>query len=274
MTQSTAQRSPLVLGAFVLVVTAILGAAAFGLNSVTNPQPVATKSGSVPAVCQQAPPGHPVANPTRSYTAAPPLSIDPTKQYTATMCTDRGIIVFTLRNSTPQTTNNFVFLANKGFYDGLLFHRVCPNAADSSCGAATFGIAQGGDPKGDGTGGPGYSLPDEGPKGPYGVGTLAMARSTAISGSQFFIDTTDNSATLSPQPSVYNVFGDIIQGLDVATSLKKGDHMYWVEVTAGAPASPSPGASASPAASASPEASPAASPAASPSASAPAPSPS
>ncbi|HEV1997458.1 MAG TPA: peptidylprolyl isomerase [Candidatus Dormibacteraeota bacterium] len=253
MSQNPAQRSPLVLGVFVLVVTAILGAAAYGLNSVTNPQPTSSsRINSAPAVCNPVPSGHPNSNPQRSYTAAPPLTIDPAKQYTATMCTDRGLIVFKLRSSTAQTTNNFVYLANNGFFDGLNFHRVCPNTADQSCGNGSLKIAQGGDPKGDGTGGPGYSLSDEGPKGPYGAGTLAMARAQQISGSQFFIDTADNSSILSPQPNVYNVFGDIASGLDVALSLKKGDKMYWVAIEAGVAASPSAGVASPSAAAASP----------------------
>jgi len=258
LSQTPAQRNPIVLAGFVLVVTAILGAAAYGLNTVTNPRPVATTS-SLPAICNPAPAGHPRANPARNYSAPPPLTIDTTKQYTATMCTDRGLVVFNLRKSTPQTTNNFVNLVNNGFYDGLSFHRVCPNTADSSCGDGSLKIAQGGDPKGDGTGGPGYSLPDEGTKGPYSGGTFAMARAQQISGSQFFIDTADNSSILSPQPNVYNVFGDITSGLDVAQKLQKGDRMYWVSIDAGPAASQSPSAAA---------------PAASPGTSAPAPSPS
>ena len=241
MSQTPAPRNPLVLAGFVLVVTAILGAAAYGLNSVTNPRPVATTS-SIPAICNPAPGGHPRTNPPRSFSAPPPLNTDGTKQYVATICTDRGLIVFKLRKSTPQTTNNFVNLVNVGFYDGLNFHRVCPNTADSSCGDGSLKIAQGGDPKGDGTGGPGYSLPDEGPKGPYGGGTLAMARAQQVSGSQFFIDTADNSSILSPQANVYNVFGDITAGLDAAQKLQKGDKMYWVSIEIGSAASP--GASA------------------------------
>ena len=246
MSQTPAQRNPLVLAGFVLAVTAILGAAAYGLNSVTNPRPVATTS-SLPTICNPAPSGHPVPNPRRSYSAPPPLTIDAAKQYIATMCTDRGLVVLKLRKTTPQTTNDFVNLAINGFYDGLNFHRVCPNTADSSCGDGSLKIAQGGDPKGDGTGGPGYSLPDEGPKGPYSGGTVAMARAQQISGSQFFIDTADNSSILSPQPNVYNVFADITSGLDVAQKLQKGDKMYWVSIGIATAGSASPAVGASPA---------------------------
>ncbi|MGI8609919.1 MAG: peptidylprolyl isomerase [Candidatus Dormibacteria bacterium] len=281
MSQTPTQRNPLVLAGFVLVVTAILGAAAYGLNSVTNPQPARQSQASASA-CSDKPVSHPAPSPTRSYSAAPPMCLDATKSYVATFTTARGVIVVALRADTaPQTTNNFVFLADHGFYDGLTFHRVCPNTADTSCGDGSLKIAQGGDPKGDGTGGPGYSLKDEGPKGPYSAGTISMARAAQISGSQFFIDTADNTSILGPQPQVYNVFGDIVAGLDVAQKLQKNDVMLSVsiEVTPRGAASPTPSPSAaagtaSPSPAASPEASPAASPAVSPAASAPAPSPS
>jgi peptidylprolyl isomerase len=272
LSQTSAQRHPLVLAAIVLLVTLVLAGAAYGLNSVTNPKPAATAG--APSACITAPAGHPNPHPTRTYPSAPPFTIDAAKQYLGTICTARGLINFKLRTDTaPVTSANFIALAKAGFFDGLNFHRVCPNTADTSCGDGSLKIAQGGDPKGDGTGGPGYSIADEGPKGPYGAGTFAMARSTAISGSQFFIDTADNSAILSPQPSVYNVFADIVSGLDVAQSLRKGDTMFWVSVSDGPAAAASP--AASPAASAPAPAASAPAPAPSPSEStAPAPSPS
>jgi cyclophilin family peptidyl-prolyl cis-trans isomerase len=267
LSQTAPQRHPAVLAGFVLILTLVLGAAAYGLNAVTNPSTSTAKD----TVCTNAPTGHPKVNPVRTYATAPALTLDPTKSYRVVMCTTRGTIVINMRSdSAPLTAGNFIFLANAGFYDGLTFHRVCPNAADTTCGGATFGIDQGGDPLGTGTGGPGYSLGDEGPKGPYGVGTVAMARSSTVSGSQFFINTTDNTSVLAPQPSVFNIFGDITSGLDVAQKLQKGDKMYWLAVQVATVTSPNP--SASPAAS--PAASPQASPAASPSAAAPSPSPS
>lgn len=263
MSQAAPQRHPAVLAGFVLILTIVLGAAAVGLNSVTNPQATASTPSNI---CKPAPNGHPQANPTRTYSQPRSINLNPTSAYRAVMCTVHGLIVIDLRTDTaPLTAGNFIYLANAGFYDGLIFHRVCPNAADSTCGGTTFGIAQGGDPLGTGTGGPGYSLKDEGPKGPYGAGTIAMARSSAVSGSQFFINTTDNTAVLAPQPSVFNVFGDIATGLDVAQKLQKGDRIYWVAIQVAAASSPGP--------SAAPGASPSASPAAGPSAT-PAPSPS
>jgi cyclophilin family peptidyl-prolyl cis-trans isomerase len=258
LSQTAPQRHPAVLAGFVLILTLVLGAAAYGLNAVTNPQSTVQSS-----VCTPAPNGHPKQNPVRTYAQPPTLTLDLAKAYRVVICTARGLIVIQMRTDTaPLTAGNFIDLANAGFYDGLIFHRVCPNPADSTCGGASFGIDQGGDPLGTGTGGPGYSLKDEGPKGPYGVGTVAMARSSAVSGSQFFIDTTDNTSVLAPQPSVFNIFGDVTSGLDVAQKLQKGDKMYWVAVQVAAAGSPSPAAS------------PGASPAPSPSAAAPSPSPS
>ncbi|MFN2465922.1 MAG: peptidylprolyl isomerase [Candidatus Dormibacteria bacterium] len=266
MSQVTTQRHPLVLATFVLILTVVLGAAAYGLNSVTNPQPA---SGSQSSVCTPAPAGHPHANPVRKYSAAPPQTIDPAKGYVATICTARGHIVLQLHpDVAPQTVNNFVALADRGFYDGLVFHRVCPGG--TSCGppGSPFAIAQAGDPKGDGTGGPGYSLPFEGPKGPYTPGTVGMAFSNAISGSQFFINGADNSS-LASQSNVFNVFADVISGMDVVHKLQQGDRMYWVSIEVkSTPASPLPSPGSPP------PAPPAASPETSPSAATPSPSPS
>ncbi|GAC1328102.1 MAG: hypothetical protein NVSMB17_03100 [Candidatus Dormibacteria bacterium] len=263
MSQTPTHRPPIVLAGFVLLVTAMLGAAAWGLNSVTNPQPVANTAPILESkVCAKAPSGHPNAHPVRNHPQPPTVKLDPATEYFGTMCTARGMIVFKLRTDTaPVSAGNFIALADSGFYDGLNFHRVCPNTADSSCGDGSLKIAQGGDPKGDGTGGPGYSIADEGPKGPYPAGTFAMARSAKVSGSQFFIDTFDNTAILGPQPQVYNLFADITEGLEVAQQLRKGDTMFWVAISRRVAASP--GASGAPAAS--PPASPAAPPAASPS---------
>jgi cyclophilin family peptidyl-prolyl cis-trans isomerase len=247
----------LLLAGIVLIATVALGLAAWGLNRATNPPPPTTPSKALRS-CPSAPSGHPAQNPTRTYPSAPPLTIDNTQSYTATMCTERGPITIALRaQDAPQTVNNFVFLANAGFYDGLNFHRVCPNAADQSCGG-TLSIAQGGDPKGDGTGGPGYTIADEPPKGSYTAGTIAMANTGQAhsSGSQFFINTADNSV-LSQQPVLFNLFGDITVGLDVAKALQKGDKILWVGIST-APATPA--ASPSPSGSASPASSPAASP--------------
>jgi len=252
-----AARNPVVLIGAVVVFVIVLGLGGLALNNAVNPPPAGpTPSASVLVLhpCPSPPGNHPVAHPVRTFAAAPAMQIDPTKSYTALMCTSKGLITINLLAAdAPLTVNNFVFLANDGFFDGLDFHRVCPNAADQSCGGG-IKIAQGGDPLGNGTGGPGYKFNDEPVKGAYDAGTLAMANSGAnTNGSQFFINTGANSF-----PPNYNLFGRITAGLDTAQALVKGDKILWVDIetagaTPGAAGSPSAGATPSAAASASPE---------------------
>ena len=127
---------------------------------------------------------------------------------TATITTPRGDITLELfAEDCPETVGNFVKLAKKGFYDGLTFHRV----------VAGF-VIQGGDPNGDGSGGPGYSFPDELPEGEdaYPAGSVAMANSGPdTNGSQFFIVTGD-----APLPPAYTRFGEVTEGLDVAREIE------------------------------------------------------
>jgi len=117
----------------------------------------------------------------KSYSKAPDMAIDPKKQYAAIFHTERGDIKVTLyADRAPITVNNFVFLAREGFYDGTTFHRVMKDF-----------MAQGGDPKGTGTGDPGYKWNDE-PSALKithdGPGTLSMANAGPnTNGSQFFI---------------------------------------------------------------------------------------
>lgn len=142
------------------------------------------------------------------FTSPPPMTIDPAKKYTATFDTSCGKIVMELdAKGAPKTTNNFVFLARKGFYDGLTFHRV----------AKDF-VIQGGDPEGTGSGGPGYQFEDELPKDDYEIGSLAMANSGPnTNGSQFFIVTGPNGTGL---PHNYSKFGKVTQGLEVAQKME------------------------------------------------------
>jgi cyclophilin family peptidyl-prolyl cis-trans isomerase len=161
------------------------------------------------------PPLAPLNPPTdlHKYSAVPPMSIDTTKLYQATITTSRGKIVLCLQPQlAPETVNNFVVLARNHFYDGLTFHRV----------EAGF-VIQGGDPRGDGTGGPGYSFPDEPVHNVYVEGAVAMANSGPnTNGSQFFICIGSQCQTLQPQ---YNLFGKVESGLDVAQRIQKGDVM-------------------------------------------------
>ncbi|HIK21947.1 MAG TPA: peptidylprolyl isomerase [Synechococcus sp. M44_DOE_062] len=129
------------------------------------------------------------------------MVIDPAKSYTATMETTAGTMVLELfPQEAPLTVNNFVFLANDHFYDGVIFHRVIRGF-----------MIQGGDPTGTGRGGPGYRFPDEPVQRPYSRGTLAMANvGPNTNGSQFFIMHADY-----PLPPNYTIFGQLIEGEDV-----------------------------------------------------------
>ncbi len=143
----------------------------------------------------------------KQYTSPPPMQIDPNKNYTATIQTNRGTIVAELYpKDAPKTVNNFVFLAREGFYDGVPFHRIISGF-----------MVQTGDPTGTGTGGPGYQFPDEPVKRPYSVGTLAMANAGPdTNGSQFFIVQGPNAAGLPPD---YTIFGKVIKGQEVVDAI-------------------------------------------------------
>ena len=140
------------------------------------------------------------------YPAPPDLTIDLDKGYTATLDTNHGEIVIELDPArSPQTVNNFVFLARDGYYDGVIFHRVIENF-----------MIQGGDPTGTGSGGPGYKLRDEieGP-GTYSRGTVAMANAGPnTNGSQFFICHTDVGL-----PHSYTIFGKVASGMEAVDSI-------------------------------------------------------
>ncbi|MFO7591247.1 MAG: peptidylprolyl isomerase [Acidimicrobiia bacterium] len=136
---------------------------------------------------------------------APPLTIDPALTYVADVETSCGAFTITLDAAqAPQTVNSFVTLARAGFYDGLPFHRVVEDF-----------VVQGGDPKGDGTGGPGYTLPDEPPANGYEKGSVAMANSgPGTSGSQFFVvSSADGADTLGGPPYLYSILGEVTSGI-------------------------------------------------------------
>jgi len=145
--------------------------------------------------------------------AAPAQVLQDGKTYTATLQTSCGdITVELLADRAPQTVNSFVFLARHGYFDGTRIHRI-----DTS-----IDVLQGGDPTGTGSGGPGYSIPDEltGDE-TYGPGTLAMANAGAnTGGSQFFLITGDDGHNLDANPA-YTIFGTVTDGLDVAQRLQR-----------------------------------------------------
>ena len=154
--------------------------------------------------------------------APPPNVIDPSKRYSVTVHTLRGDFVVALVEPkvAPQTVNNFVWLAQNHYYDGLTFHRVVPGF-----------VVQGGDPLGNGTGGPDYKLPDESNPSRWPRGTAGMASSAAgVSGSQFFI--TIGDAPFLETSGVYNHFGQVTSGMDVLDKIKVGDKMTSIDITA------------------------------------------
>ena len=155
----------------------------------------------------------------QSYNSPIPMVIDVNKKYTAVIKTAKGDLTLELYpQDAPVTVNSFVSLARKGFYNGLTFHRVIPGF-----------MAQGGDPTGTGSGGPGYTIPDEISQRKHVTGALSMAKTAQpnTGGSQFFI-------CYAPQPhldGIHTVFGQLTQGMDVLKQLVNGDKMTEVTIT-------------------------------------------
>ena len=148
----------------------------------------------------------------QQYDTAPPMTIDTSKQYLATFTMEDGgeFVAELFADQAPVTVNNFVFLAQQGYYDGTTFHRVLEGF-----------MAQGGDPTGTGMGGPGYQFEDEFSDLTFDKpGLLAMANSGPnTNGSQFFV-------TFEPTPHLngaHTIFGEIVEGMDVVTGLTRRD---------------------------------------------------
>ncbi len=142
----------------------------------------------------------------RQYSQPPEMTIDPSGSYSATLHTNHGEIEISFfPDRSPNTVNNFLFLAQSGFYDGVIFHRVIPGF-----------MIQGGDPTGSGRGGPGYRFDDElTGSGAYRRGTIAMANAGPdTNGSQFFICLDDVGL-----PHAYTIFGTVISGMDTVDSI-------------------------------------------------------
>jgi len=144
----------------------------------------------------------------KTYPEPPPMIIDTSKQYTATIETEKGNLVLELfAKDVPLTVNNFVFLAGEGFYDNTTFHRVIEDFMAQAGNSST------------GAGGPGYKFADEFTHHKHVAGALSMANSGPnTNGSQFFI-------TYTPQPHLdgkHSVFGQLTEGMDVLKQLKNG----------------------------------------------------
>jgi cyclophilin family peptidyl-prolyl cis-trans isomerase len=143
---------------------------------------------------------------------APEQTVEAGEQLTAVVKTNFGTFDIDLdTKQAPKTTNSFAYLAEEGFYDGLTFHRVVPGF-----------VIQGGDPKGDGTGGPGYTVAEKPPANlSYTKGTVAMAKSSTeppgSSGSQFFVVTGADAGL----PAEYALVGKVSDGMDVVEKIGK-----------------------------------------------------
>lgn len=158
----------------------------------------------------------------QQWDSPPEMSIDTSKRYLVTMETSKGTIELELYPEyAPKTVNNYIFLINQGFYDGVTFHRVIPNF-----------MIQGGDPTGTGRGGPGYRFEDEFTGNPlkHETGVLSMANAGPnTNGSQFFI-------THEPQPHLdgrHTVFGRVAdkKSMNVVNAIRQGDVMKKVTVS-------------------------------------------
>jgi len=144
----------------------------------------------------------------RTFDAEPPLCIDTSKRYTATMEPSMGPMTIALDPaSAPRTVQSFVVLARYHYFDGIVFHRIIPGF-----------VLQGGDPTGKGTGGPGYQFADELPKpGRYELGSLAMANAGPdTNGSQFFVISGPDGMALPPK---YSLFGKVVSGLETVAAI-------------------------------------------------------
>ncbi|RJO59349.1 peptidylprolyl isomerase [Candidatus Parcubacteria bacterium] len=153
-----------------------------------------------------------------SYTFPGVLALEKIKDKKAVLNTSKGVIEFSLDyKNAPKSVSNFVYLAESGFYDSLIFHRVVPDF-----------VIQGGDPNGDGTGGPGYKFEDEPVVGEYTAGAVAMANSGPnTNGSQFFITLTDQTGKL---PKDYNLFGRVVAGMEIVKKIEVGDSIISIKI--------------------------------------------
>lgn len=159
----------------------------------------------------------PVQKTIKQYKAFPGVLADSELQdKKAVIVTDKGTIEFEIFPDSPKAASNFIFLARDGFYDSLTFHRYEPGF-----------VVQGGDPTGTGSGGPGYTFPDEPVTRNYDRGIVAMANSGPnTNGSQFFIMLADNPSL----PKKYTIFGKVISGMSVVDQIRVGDVMRKVTI--------------------------------------------
>jgi cyclophilin family peptidyl-prolyl cis-trans isomerase len=178
----------------------------------SSPQTAAVAQPVQNSGATQNPEPTPVQPSSEQYSAAPPMSIDKSKQYTATVKMANGgeFVIQLYPDKAPITVNSFVFLARQGFFNGVTFHRVLEGF-----------MAQGGDPTGTGMGGPGYQFANEDSDLKFDKpGVVAMANAGRdTNGSQFFI-------TFVPTPQLdggYTIFGQVVSGMEVVNGITRRD---------------------------------------------------
>lgn len=156
-----------------------------------------------------------------TFAGPPKMCIDTSKTYLAKLSTTAGEIDLAMPAAkAPQTVNNFIVLAVNGYYTGLTFHRV------------ESWVVQGGDPQGDGRGGPGYTLTDEANDQPWTANAVGMARNSGdgINGSQFFILKTDWPGT-GPGTTPFNHFGTVLGGTQIISAIKPSDRILSIAIS-------------------------------------------
>lgn len=202
-----------------ITIVAVIGIVATRLisSNSTVPAPSASQPQPTQPMEEEATQAANVTNNKKSYTAAPtPMPAKDLKNKKAVIETNKGTIEFEIYPEASQAATNFIFLANDGFYNDLTFHRVVPGF-----------VIQGGDPLGNGTGGPGYRFNDEPVKKKYDKGIVAMANAGPnTNGSQFFI-MLENNPDL---PAQYTIFGKVLKGQDVVDQIAVGDIMSKVSI--------------------------------------------
>lgn len=211
------KRTMIIVG---IVVALILAAVVIGTTSneapvvelSANDQPTAPPPVDTPPVADEAPVADAPQAEIKHYDDAPPMTIDTDAQYFATvkMATGGEFVIELYPDKAPITVNSFVFLAREGYFDGVTFHRVLDEF-----------MAQGGDPTGTGTSGPGYQFVNEDSDLTFDkAGVIAMANAGRdTNGSQFFI-------TFGPTPQLnggYTIFGQVIEGMDVVEGITRRD---------------------------------------------------
>lgn len=203
---------------FVIIIFASIISVGCGQQNIDNPITDTAVKGGAAGVIQTIPANPidvtdkpevststPTSTPAQENPNIPKMVIDKNKSYSAVIKTDLGDIEISLNvKQTPITANNFVWLAKKNFYNGVVFHRVIKGF-----------MIQGGDPKGTGTGGPGYMFNDEVFTGDYVRGTVAMANSGPnTNGSQFFI-----MQATQALPKDYVIFGKVTKGIEIVDKI-------------------------------------------------------